>query len=112
MKVAVVGSRDFNDIDLMVDTLGQYEITEIISGGARGADSLAEDFADAAGIKKTIFPANWAKYGKAAGYFRNTKIIRNCDVCIAFWDGKSRGTKSSIDLCKQFGKECRVVRFG
>ena len=111
MKVAVVGSRNFNDIDLIVDTLGQYKIGEIISGGAAGADSLAEDFADAAGIKKTIFKANWEKYGRSAGYIRNIDIISNCDICIAFWDGKSRGTKHSISLCKKHNKKCVIIKF-
>lgn len=75
-----------------------------MSGGAKGADSLAERFAKENNIETMIFPADWDKYGKNAGYIRNKDIISNSDIVIAFWDGKSKGTKISIDLAKQSSK--------
>ena len=115
IRLAVVGSRTFTDRKLcwkMLDDLQtKYNIIEIISGGARGADSYGEAYADYHHIKKTIFPAEWDKYGKKAGYLRNIDIIKNCDVCIAFWDGESRGTSHDLDLCVKYNKICYVYNF-
>lgn len=71
-KVAIVGSRNFNDYDLLNERLKTYvdNISEIISGGAKGTDSLAEGFADEYNIKKTIFKAEWDKFGRSAGIIR------------------------------------------
>ena len=57
------------------------------------------------------FPADWDKYGKAAGYKRNGEMARNADALIAFWDGKSRGTKHMIDLAKKYDLQARVVMY-
>ena len=62
---------------------------------------MAELYAREKGIKLTIFPADWEKYGKSAGMIRNKDIINNCDVCVAFWDGISKGTKNSISLAQK-----------
>ena len=111
MKLAVVGSRSFNDFNLLCSKLRQISISEIISGGARGADSLGAKFAKENNIKLTVFPADWDMYGKSAGYIRNKRIIENCDQVIAFWDGNSKGTKHSIDLAKQMNKPTTIVKF-
>jgi len=117
MKVAIVGSRTFNNYDILkrvietTCTQNNIEIDTIVSGGARGADALGERFADENGYEKLIFPAEWDKYGKRAGFIRNEYIIDACDVCIAFWDGESHGTKHDIDLCEQKNKPCYVYRF-
>ena len=58
-----------------------------------------------------LFKPNWKKYGRAAGLRRNESIIESCDYCLAFWDGKSKGTKFSIDLCKKLKKPIKLVNF-
>lgn len=111
MKLAIVGSRTFTNYEILEETLSTLEepITEIISGGAPGADALAERWATKHNIPITVHKADWAKYGRAAGPKRNKKIIEDCDACVAFWDGKSKGTKNSIELSKKAGKKTKVV---
>lgn len=111
MKLAIIGSRIFNDYKLLQETLELYKhkITLVVSGAAKGADSLGEKWALKNNIQTLIFPAEWDKYGKRAGYIRNEDIIKNCDCCIAFWDGKSTGTKHSISLCKKYDKPCKII---
>jgi hypothetical protein len=111
MKIAIIGSRDFSNYDLLTKTLEHLKpnITQVISGAARGADSLGEQWAKENQIDTLIFPANWGLYGKRAGFIRNEDIIKNCDFCIAFWDGKSKGTAHSISLCKKLNKLYEVV---
>ena len=113
MKLAVIGSRSFDNFELLnkeIQTLGP-EITEIISGGANGADLLAEKWAIENQIKLTIIKPNWSLYGKGAGIKRNEKIINDCNYCIAFWDGKSKGTLSSIKFCVKYSKPHKVVLY-
>lgn len=117
MKAAIVGSRDFNDYNMLVEYIynicieNNYSITEIVSGGARGADKLGELFANNYNLKLTVFKADWNKYGKRAGFVRNVDIIKNCDICFAFWDGESHGTKHDIELCKDYNKKCYIKLF-
>jgi hypothetical protein len=114
VKLAVVGSRQFeeqyyDDVrDLLESIVNNYDVKLIISGGARGIDSLAERFADEQNISKSIFPAQWDKYGKSAGYIRNQLIVDNCDKLVAFWDGKSKGTEHSINLAKEQSKLLKI----
>jgi len=110
-KIAVVGSRGFNDYSFLERTLAPYSPFILVSGGARGADSLAERFADENSLEKIIFKPDWNKYGKRAGFLRNIKIVDESDMVIAFWDGNSPGTKSSIDLAKKGNKELSVIRY-
>jgi len=111
MKIAVVGSRSFEDRQLLEEKLTTLEepITEIISGGAPGADTLAQEWAEQHRIPVTVFQPDWKKFGRAAGPQRNQLIISACDVCVAFWDGQSKGTKSSIDLSRKAGKKTIVI---
>jgi len=115
MRLAIVGSRTFNDYEYLKSAIRKlvnvYEIQCIVSGGAKGADSLAERFAKENNIKTMIFPADWVKYGKKAGYIRNKDIILNSDTVIAFWDGISKGTKISIDLAKISNKTIFIEIF-
>jgi hypothetical protein len=112
MKLAVIGSRDFNNYSLLTETLEQYKskITLVVSGAARGADSLGERWALENNIKTLIFPADWDKYGKRAGYIRNEDIIKNCDCVIAFWDGNSKGTSHSLSLAEKYNKPSKIVK--
>lgn len=99
MKVAVIGSRE-----LQVNHLEDYlpdHVTEIVSGGARGIDTCAKSYALRHGLKLTEFLPEYAKYGRGAPLRRNITIIKHADLVLAFWDGKSRGTKFVIDNCKQ-----------
>lgn len=103
MKVAVIGSRN-----LTINDLGRYlpaETTEIVSGGAKGIDTSAREYALANSVKLTEFLPDYAKYKKGAPLKRNLQIIEYADVVIAFWDGKSKGTKFVIDNCKKIGKK-------
>lgn len=115
MKIGIVGSRTFLDYELVKKALSEYldkyEDLVIVSGGAKGADSLAEQFADDHNLQKIIFNPDWKKYGKIAGILRNRMIIKESDMIIAFWDGKSRGTKSTISMAKQNDKEVVIHRY-
>jgi hypothetical protein len=107
MKVAVIGSRDFNDYEEVKQTLSTIKITLLVSGGAKGADSLGERYAKEHNIETKIFLPDWEKYGKKAGFLRNTDIINEAELIIAFWDGQSKGTKDSID--KAFKSEKKIL---
>jgi aconitase A len=111
MIVAVVGSRNFNDYDAMKKILDNIKIDAIVSGGAIGADSLAEQYAKEHGIKMIVHRPNWIKYGKTAGFVRNVDIVNDADMVIAFWDGKSRGTRHTINTAKKQKKYCRTILF-
>ena len=106
MKVAVIGSRG-----LSVSDLGRYlpeNTTEIVSGGAKGVDTSAREYALSHEIKLTEFLPEYTKYGRSAPLKRNITIIEYSDIVLAFWDGKSRGTKFVIDNCRKLGVEVRV----
>lgn len=113
-KLAIVGSRTFNNYDLLSETVLDHidiqAISHIISGGAKGADSLAEQFASNWDIPTIIFKPDWNKYGRGAGMIRNKQIISESDIVIAFWDGVSKGTKNSIDTAVKLNKNLIVVR--
>ncbi len=107
MKVAVIGSRG-----LTITNLGDYlphNTTEIISGGAKGVDACAREYALAHSIKITEYLPEYEKFGRVAPLKRNITIIQNADLVIAFWDGKSKGTKFVIDNCEKLGVEARVI---
>ena len=111
MKLAIIGSRTFNNYELLCDHLEEHlnTTTMVVSGAARGADSLGEKWAINNDVETLIFPADWDKYGKRAGYIRNEDIIKNCDFCIAFWDGISKGTMHSVSLCKKHNKPYKII---
>jgi len=110
MKVAVIGSRSFNDYELVKETLKHYAITLLVSGGAKGADSLGERYANENNIQTLIFKPDWEKHGRAAGMIRNTDIINNADTIIAFWDGESKGTKDSLTKAEKLGKNIILIK--
>lgn len=115
MSLAIVGSRTFADFDLLqqaVDALREtQDVTCIVSGGAQGADKLGERYAAKHSLKINVFEPDWKKYGKVAGMIRNKDIVAAADHVLAFWDGKSKGTKNSIDHAKKMNKPLVVVRF-
>ena len=113
-KVVVAGSRGFNSYAYMEEALDQQimeameeldviDDIEIVSGGAKGADKLGERYAKERGYSLKIFPAEWNKYGKSAGYKRNEQMADYADLVIVFWDGESKGTKHMIDIADNKG---------
>lgn len=105
MKTIIAGSRNFYDYDKMVETLARvpWKVTQVISGNAKGADQMGEWWAQEREIEVRVFPANWSKYGKAAGHIRNQEMANVGDALVAFWDGKSRGTESMIKYALEKG---------
>jgi len=130
VKIAIIGSRKFNDFDLMINSLAIYQnqVTQIISGGAKGADQLAEKWSKQFLNKNPIvIRPEWRninhqnaliKYNKAgekydarAGLRRNQDIVNESDMVIAFWDGESKGTKHVISYARQVNKPIKIVLF-
>ena len=104
MKVAVIGSRS-----LTVRNLEEYlpqGVTEIVSGGAKGIDTCAREYA----LKLTEFLPDYQRYGRSAPLRRNLEIIRYADQVIAFWDGQSHGTRFVIEECSKQGKKVTIYR--
>lgn len=112
MRIGVIGSRSFNDFELMRKELDKIpNITLIVSGGASGADILAERYAKNRRIPTKIFYPDWKKFGKRAGYLRNSDIVRNSERIIAFWNGVSSGTRDSIKKATELGIPVTVITF-
>ncbi len=106
MKIAIIGSRNLTDVD--ISKYVPEGVTEIVSGGAKGIDTLAEKYADENGIPKTIIKPEYARYRRGAPLKRNEKIVERADIIIAFWNGKSKGTKFTIDYAKKLNKEVKI----
>ena len=118
MNIAIVGGRDFSDYTLLKESLSAYISIysgipdNIVSGGAKGADTLAAQFAAEMDIPLLVFKPDYQKYGRGATLVRNTQIIENADVVFAFWDGQSKGTKDSITKAKKLQKELHIISYG
>jgi hypothetical protein len=112
VKVAIVGSRNYPHPESVIRFVEQlaakYPDAIVVSGGARGVDSIAEEAAERSGLSTLIFPADWARHGRRAGYLRNEDIIAAADIVVGFWDGESRGTQHSLDLAIRAGKQLFV----
>lgn len=120
LKLIVAGSRTFTDYTFLRDYLDRLLINvrkdseiEIVSGHARGADSLGERYAQERGYALKIFPAEWDTYGKLAGFRRNTQMAEYADALVAFHDGESRGTKHMIETMRSIKPQApvRVAKF-
>lgn len=109
MKVAIIGSRNLGVIGL--ENFLPKNVTEIVSGGARGVDICAREYAQAHGIQLTEFLPDYTRYGRSAPLKRNLEIIAYADLVLAFWDGKSHGTKYVIDNCQKQGVPIRVYLY-
>lgn len=111
VSIAVVGSREYPDeTTVRAVVRGFPKSTMVISGGARGVDTWAIEEAQRCGLQTKVFPADWEYHGKRAGYLRNKDVVAAADKIVAFWDGKSRGTKHTIDLAKEAGKPVAIMR--
>ena len=111
MKLSIIGSRSFFDYTMLEKILNKEKIDILVSGGAIGADSLGEQYAENNNIPTLIFKPDWKRFGRAAGFIRNKDIIDNSDKVIAFWDGKSKGTLNSINLAKKQNKKVIIYEF-
>lgn len=107
LKVAVIGSRSIHKADLSAYI--SKECTMIISGGAKGVDTLAEQYAKTHGIETLILKPDYGRFQRGAPLHRNEEIVRQADMVLAFWDGVSRGTKYTIDYAEKMGKPVKVI---
>ncbi len=106
MKIAVVGSRDITAINLDGYLLN---CDEIVSGGAKGVDLCAAEYADKHNIKLTVFLPDYKRYGRAAPIKRNEKIVDYADKILVFWNGISKGSNFVIKYAEKIKKECTVI---
>lgn len=116
MKIIIAGGRSFKDYELLKRELDEYlgimpGDHSIISGCARGADSLGEQYAKENNLPLIKMPADWKTHGKSAGYIRNSDMAKIADAVVVFWDGKSKGTKHMIDIAKKLALKVKIVRF-
>ena len=116
IRITIGGCRDFNDYEFFkkavtecVERIKRSEEIIILSGHCSGTDLMAERYALENGYKTEIYPAEWKKYGRGAGIWRNRIMTEKSDAVIAFWDGKSRGTKNLIETAKKLQKYLEVV---
>lgn len=115
-RVIVAGGREFKDYQLLEKTLDDFlqdrkEPTRILCGMAHGADELGLLYAHWHNYELEKHPAKWDIHGKRAGFIRNEEMANNADALIAFWDGKSHGTKDMIKRAKKHGLDIRVIRY-
>jgi hypothetical protein len=118
-KVIIAGSRGFSNYKLLKEKCDEFlrekkktHNVVVISGHARGADSLGEKYASDEDLDLEIYPADWKKHGKSAGFRRNEQMAEVADAVIAFWNGESHGTKHMIDIANEKKLEIRVVNYG
>lgn len=114
-KVIVAGGRDFFDYTLLSEKLNailsKKENIIIVSGMARGADSLGEKYAREHKLLLSYFPALWDKHGTRAGFIRNEEMAKYADACVCFWDGKSVGTKHMMDTAETMSLKLRIINY-
>tara|TARA_R110001583_G_scaffold187206_1_gene348295 strand:- start:242 stop:592 length:351 start_codon:yes stop_codon:yes gene_type:complete len=113
MKLIIAGSRTFTDYKKICEVCDQIlqnqNNIEIVSGAYyRGADKLGEKYATEKGFQLTIFPADWKRFGRAAGPKRNEQMANYADTLVAFWDGKSAGTKHMIEVAKSRNLKIKI----
>jgi hypothetical protein len=110
MRVVIAGSRGITDYSVLKDAIAQsdFSITEVVSGCARGVDTLGERWAKEHGIPVKQFWPDWGRFGRAAGKYRNSEMAEYCDAGIILWDGESKGTLDMIDRMRRRRRRCLV----
>jgi hypothetical protein len=105
MKVIIAGSRGIKDEQAIFSAIkaSEFEITEVVSGGADGVDRFGEKYANRYDIPLKVFPADWKKKKASAGIIRNAEMANYAEALIAVWDGTSRGTKNMIEVAQRKG---------
>lgn len=116
MRLAIVGTRKFTNYELFIQKLeANYPLafdpryTDIVSGGAKGTDTLAEEFAKKCGLKMKVFKPDYEKHGRGAPLVRNSLIVDYADVGVAFIDNESRGTRDTIEKFKKAKKKVVII---
>ena len=111
MILAVIGSKEFHDYQILKSILDTYSKVEVIvSGAAIGTDLIATRYANKNNIKIIEFPPDYKKFGNNAKHIRNKLIVEECDELIAFCDGKCEGTKYTMDYAKKLGKPVKIIK--
>lgn len=113
-KIIVAGSREFKNYNLLKNTLDKYlnnQEAKIICGGAKGADTLGKLYAESKNLQIQYFFPEWGKWGKIAAHLRNAEMAKVGDTLIAFWDGKSRGTKNMIQLAEKYKLKIIIINY-
>ena len=110
IKTIIAGSRTINNLQYLEDSLSmiEWEISEIVSGTAKGVDTLGEDIGLKYNIPVKFMAADWKANGKKAGFIRNEEMAKYADACVILWDGKSNGTKNMIELAKQYNLKLHI----
>lgn len=117
MKIIIAGTRTFDNKQLLFNIMNDIVWTlklqnpMVISGTAEGADKLGEEWAEERNFAISRFPPDWNKHGKAAGPIRNSQMADAADICVVFWDGKSKGTKNMIETALSKGLFVKVVKY-
>jgi predicted Rossmann fold nucleotide-binding protein DprA/Smf involved in DNA uptake len=111
-RIAIIGSRTFSNTKMLAKIMEEYvgRATLIVSGGADGADKIGARWARKNGVPTKIFEPDRKRY-KHAYHHRNRLIVENCDLVVAFWDGRSTGTEYTIGYARKLGVEVRIVKF-
>lgn len=114
LSVAIIGSRTINDKSFVYSKLDKIFLGRkpdlVVSGGAKGPDTLGVLWARDNQVEVKEFIPDWEKYGRGAGFKRNSQIVEAANLVIAFWDGLSRGTKDSIDKAKKLNKRVEIIK--
>lgn len=117
MRLIIAGGRDFKDYIFLESEVLKFtkgvpaEQLTIVSGKARGADSVGEELAKGYKLKLVEFPADWEKHGRGAGFVRNKQMAEYATHLLAFWDGKSKGTENMILTAHKMGLIVKVVSY-
>ncbi len=107
MKLLIAGSRSIVDFDL--SPYISDDVDTILSGGAKGIDTIAERYADSHGLKKIIITPHYSQYGKFAPLKRNEELVKLADSVLIIWDGISKGTKYTYDLANKLCKKTNII---
>ena len=107
MKTIIAGSRKITDYNVLEEAIASsgFHVSEVISGGAKGVDSLGEWYATKNNLPLTIIKAQWDRYGRSAGFIRNEAMAMEGEALIAVWDAESRGTANMISLARKYKLE-------
>ena len=113
MRVIVAGTRTFNSYEQLLAAIEEfpYQITEVVCGGATGADALGKLWAEKNGIPVKMFVADWKKFGRAAGPKRNMKMGEYADAALICWDGLSSGSKNMASIMETLKKPCKIYYY-
>jgi hypothetical protein len=110
-NLLICGSRNFDNYEIVSETIKNLDIgfDLIISGGAKGADTLAKKYCVDNNINIKEYLPEWDRYGRGAGIQRNKEMLKVSDFVLIFWDGKSKGTKFNVEYCQKNNKEHKII---